>query len=253
MAASAREGPPLPRCRTAALALSGLLLVALLASGCEQPGNAAPQDRQQEVRQMIESQIRGRGVRDERVLEAMRRVPRHEFVPADQQQVAYGDHALPIGYGQTISQPYIVGFMTEALMLRESDAVLEIGSGSGYQAAILAELAREVYSIELVPALAERAKQTLARLGYRNAHVRAGDGYQGWPEHAPFTRIIVTAAPEEIPQALVEQLAVGGRMILPVGPAGGDQELLILTKAEDGITTVRSLPVRFVPMVKPPG
>jgi protein-L-isoaspartate(D-aspartate) O-methyltransferase len=253
MAATAREGLPLPRCRTVALAPSGLLLAALLASGCEQPGRAASQDRQQEARQMIESQIRGRGVRDERVLEAMRRVPRHEFVPAEQQQVAYGDHALPIGYGQTISQPYIVGFMTEALMLRESDAVLEIGSGSGYQAAILAELAREVYSIELVPALAERAKQTLARLGYRNAHVRAGDGYQGWPEHAPFTRIIVTAAPEEIPQALVEQLAVGGRMILPVGPAGGDQELLILTKAEDGITTVRSLPVRFVPMVKPPG
>ncbi len=202
---------------------------------------------------MIESQIRGRGVRDERVLEAMRRVPRHEFVPAEQQQVAYGDHALPIGYGQTISQPYIVGFMTEALMLTESDVVLEIGSGSGYQAAILAELAREVYSIELVPALAERARQTLARLGYRNVQVRAGDGYQGWPEHAPFSRIIVTAAPEEIPQALVEQLAVGGRMILPVGPAAGDQELVIVTKSKDGIATVRSLPVRFVPMVKPPG
>ena len=252
MAASAREGPPLPRCRTAALASSGLVLTVLLAGGCEQIGTAS-QDRQQEVRQMIESQIRGRGVRDERVLEAMRRVPRHEFVPADQQQVAYGDHALPIGYGQTISQPYIVGFMTEALMLTESDVVLEIGSGSGYQAAILAELAREVYSIELVPALAERARQTLARLGYRNVQVRAGDGYQGWPEHAPFSRIIVTAAPEAIPQALVEQLAVGGRMILPVGPAAGDQELVIVTKSKDGIATVRSLPVRFVPMVKPPG
>ena len=151
----------------------------------------------------------------------MRRVPRHEFVPADQQRAAYDDHALPIGYGQTISQPYIVGFMTEALMLTDSDVVLEIGTGSGYQAAILGELAREVYSIELVPALAERATRTLERLGYRNVHVRAGDGYQGWPEHAPFSRIIVTAAPEEIPQALVEQLAVGGRMILPVGPDRG--------------------------------
>jgi protein-L-isoaspartate(D-aspartate) O-methyltransferase len=202
---------------------------------------------------MVESQIRGRGVRDERVLAAMRRVPRHEFVPADQQQLAYGDHALPIGYGQTISQPYIVGFMTEALMLSGSDIVLEIGAGSGYQTAILAELSREVYSIELVPALAERASHTLARLGYHNVRVRAGDGYQGWPDYAPFSRIIVTAAPEEVPQALVEQLAVGGRMILPVGPVAGDQELLILAKSEDRVTTARSLPVRFVPMVKPPG
>jgi protein-L-isoaspartate(D-aspartate) O-methyltransferase len=252
MVASARKGPPLPRCRTAVLGASGLILAVLLAGGCEQTGSAAPQDRQQEVRQMVDSQIRGRGVRDERVLDAMRRVPRHEFVPVDQQQMAYGDHPLPIGYGQTISQPYIVGFMTEALMLTESDVVLEIGTGSGYQAAILAEIAREVYSIELVPALAERARETLARLGYRNVHIRAGDGYQGWPEHAPFSRIIVTAAPEEIPRALVEQLAVGGRMVLPVGPSAGDQELRILTKSEDGIATVRSLPVRFVPMVKRP-
>ena len=253
MGAPSREEFLLPSRRAAILAGSTLGLAVLLTGGCEQIGSATPQDRQQDVRQMVESQIRGRGVRDERVLAAMRRVPRHEFVPADQQQVAYGDHPLPIGYGQTISQPYIVGFMTEALMLRESDTVLEIGSGSGYQAAILAELAREVYSIELVPALAERASQTLARLGYRNVEIRAGDGYQGWPEHAPFSRIIVTAAPEEIPQALVDQLAVGGRMILPVGPVTGDQELLILTKSENGITTVRSLPVRFVPMVKPPG
>lgn len=202
---------------------------------------------------MVDSQVRGRGVRDERVLEAMRRVPRHAFVPTDQQRAAYDDHSLPIGYGQTISQPYIVGFMTEALMLTDSDVVLEIGTGSGYQAAILGELAREVYSIELLPPLAERATRTLERLGYRNVHVRAGDGYQGWPEHAPFSRIIVTAAPEEIPPALVEQLAVGGRMVLPVGPKAGDQELRIVTKSEDGITTIRSLPVRFVPMVKPPG
>ncbi len=205
-----------------------------------------------EARQMVDHQIRDRGVRDPRVLDAMRRVPRHQFVPADQQRAAYDDRALPIGHGQTISQPYIVAFMTEALMLTESDVVLEIGTGSGYQAAILGELAREVYSIELLPPLAERATGTLARLGYRNVRVRAGDGYQGWPEHAPFSRIIVTAAPEDIPQALVEQLAVGGRMILPVGPTAGDQELRIVTKSENGITTVGSLPVRFVPMVKPP-
>jgi protein-L-isoaspartate(D-aspartate) O-methyltransferase len=253
MAASAREAFPLPRCRAAAVRTSRLVFALLLAGGCEQIGSAASQNRQKEARQMVESQIRGRGVHDERVLAAMRRVPRHEFVPADQQPAAYGDHALPIGYGQTISQPYIVGFMTEALMLTDSDVVLEIGTGSGYQAAILGEIAREVYSIELLPALAERATQTLARLGYRNVHVRAGDGYQGWPEHAPFSRIIVTAAPEEIPPALVEQLAVGGRMILPVGPTAGDQELRILAKTKDGIATVRSLPVRFVPMVKPPG
>ena len=251
MAASARGGPSLPRCCIDAIRFSGLAAV-LLAGACEQ-GSATSQNREKEARQMVESQIRGRGVRDERVLAAMRRVPRHEFVPADQQHAAYGDHALPIGLGQTISQPYIVGFMTEALMLTDSDVVLEIGTGSGYQAAILGELAREVYSIELLPALAERATKTLARLGYPNVHVRAGDGYQGWPEHAPFSRIIVTAAPEEIPQALVDQLAVGGRMILPVGPTGGDQELRIVTKSADGITTVRSLPVRFVPMVKPPG
>jgi protein-L-isoaspartate(D-aspartate) O-methyltransferase len=181
----------------------------------------------------------------------MARVRRHLFVPPDQRDAAYGDHPLPIGFGQTISQPYIVAFMTEALGVRPTDVVLEIGTGSGYQAAILGELAREVYTIEIVAELGERAERTLAELGYRNVHVRVGDGYQGWPDRAPFSRIILTAAPEEVPGALVDQLAVGGTMILPVGPVRGDQELRILTKTAEGVTTQRSLPVRFVPMVKP--
>lgn len=201
---------------------------------------------------MVDEQLRVRGIRDARVLEAMARVPRHRFVPADQQHAAYGDHPLPIGFGQTISQPYIVAFMTEALDVRPTDVVLEIGTGSGYQAAILAELAREVYTVEIVAELGARATDTLAALGYRNVHVRVGDGYRGWPEHAPFSRIMLTAAPEEVPAALVEQLAVGGRMVLPVGPTGGDQELRILIRTAAGVTTQTSLPVRFVPMVKPP-
>jgi protein-L-isoaspartate(D-aspartate) O-methyltransferase len=201
---------------------------------------------------MVEDQLRRRGIADRRVLAAMLAVSRHQFVPRDQQHAAYEDRPLPIGFGQTISQPYIVAFMTEALAIAPSDSVLEIGTGSGYQAAVLAELAREVYSIEIVPELAERAGRTLAALGYRNVTVRHGDGYAGWPERAPFTRIIVTAAPEELPQALVDQLAVGGTMVVPVGPRSGDQELRILRKTERGVVSERSLPVRFVPMVKPP-
>jgi protein-L-isoaspartate(D-aspartate) O-methyltransferase len=201
---------------------------------------------------MVDEQLRIRGIRDARVLDAMARVPRHRYVPPDQQDAAYADRPLPIGFGQTISQPYIVAFMTEALEVRPTDVVLEIGTGSGYQAAILGELAREVYTVEIVAELGDRAARTLAALGYRNVHVRVGDGNLGWPEHAPFDRIIVTAAPEAVPVALVEQLAVGGRMVLPVGPAGGDQELRIVTRTAAGVTTQQSLPVRFVPMVKPP-
>jgi protein-L-isoaspartate(D-aspartate) O-methyltransferase len=222
-------------------------------AACGRVTGAESQDRQAEARRMVDSQLRGRGIRDERVLAAMLKVPRHRYVPPEMQRSAYADGALPIGYGQTISQPYIVAFMTEALKLEPSDVVLEIGTGSGYQAAILGELAREVYTIEIVPELAERAKRTLEGEGYRNVHVRAGDGYQGWPEHAPFPKIMVTAAPEDVPPALVEQLAVGGTMILPVGPRMGNQELRILTKTDKGVLTERSLPVRFVPMVKPPG
>jgi len=202
---------------------------------------------------MVEEQLRERGIHDERVLDAMRRVPRHRFVPAEHQRAAYGDRPLPIGWGQTISQPYIVAFMTEALQIAPDDVVLESGTGSGYQAAVLGELAREVYSIELVPELAERARHTLDALGYLHVRTRTGDGYAGWPEHAPYSKIIVTAAPEAVPPALVEQLAIGGTMILPVGPDGGHQELRILTKTAEGVTTERSLPVRFVPMVKPAG
>jgi protein-L-isoaspartate(D-aspartate) O-methyltransferase len=195
---------------------------------------------------MVEEQIEARGVRDARVLEALRKVPRHEFVPENLRERAYGDTALPIGHGQTISQPYVVAVMTELAHLGPDSKVLEIGTGSGYQAAILSLLAGEVYSIEIVAPLAERAKETLARLGYR-VHLRTGDGYAGWPEAAPFDAIVVTAAPPEVPQALREQLAVGGRLVVPVGT--GVQELQVHTRTEDGFDVENILPVRFVPMV----
>lgn len=202
-------------------------------------------------REMVETQISARGVKDRGVLEAMRRVPRHLFVPADLRSHAYDDTPLPIGFGQTISQPYIVGYMTEALELSAEHRVLEIGTGSGYQAAVLATLAREVYSIEIVPELAERARRTLTEAGYDNVVVRAGNGYLGWPDYAPFDRIVVTAAPPTVPPALVEQLAVGGIMVLPVG--NWFQEMTIITKTRDGVTRETTIPVRFVPMVNRPG
>jgi protein-L-isoaspartate(D-aspartate) O-methyltransferase len=199
---------------------------------------------------MVETQIRARDVRDPAVLKAMARVPRHLFVPADVQSHAYDDRPLPIGEGQTISQPYIVAYMTEALQVTPEHRVLEIGTGSGYQAAVLAELARQVYSIEIVPRLATRARQTLAQAGYENVEVRAGNGYLGWPERAPFDRVIVTAAPPEIPETLVQQLAVGGIMVVPVGTSY--QEIVIITKTKEGVTQKRTIPVRFVPMVSQP-
>jgi len=195
---------------------------------------------------MIDQQLRARDIRSPRVLDAMARVRRDLFVPVAVRGEAYGDFPLPIGYNQTISQPYIVAFMTEALEIEPSHRVLEIGTGSGYQAAVLAELADAVYTIEIVAPLAERAGETLASLGYRNVTVRTGNGYQGWPEQAPFDRIMVTAAPEEVPRALVEQLKVGGLMAIPVGK--GDQELRILRRTASGVETVKTLPVRFVPM-----
>jgi protein-L-isoaspartate(D-aspartate) O-methyltransferase len=238
------------------LRASGVFMA--LWSGCRQlPADPAAQapaaapGRGDEAARMVEEQLRRQGISDARVLAAMRAVPRHAFVPVEQQAAAYDDRPLPIGSGQTISQPYVVAFMTEALRLTPTDVVLEIGTGSGYQAAVLAAIAREVYSIELLPELAGQAQRTLEALGYRNVHVRAGDGYRGWPEHAPFPKIIVTAAPEEVPQALVDQLAVGGTMVVPVGPRDGDQELRILRRGDRGVVTERSLPVRFVPMVKP--
>ena len=197
---------------------------------------------------MVDEQLRARGIRDSRVLDAMSRVPRHLFVPESERDEAYGDHPLPIGLGQTISQPYIVAFMSEALGLTGGERVLEIGTGSGYQAAVLGELAARVYTIEIVPELARRARAVLDELGYTNIHTREGDGYRGWPEAAPFTKIIVTAAPPEIPQALVDQLAVGGIMVVPVGR--GDQMLTVIRKNEDGVAIRETLPVRFVPMIK---
>jgi protein-L-isoaspartate(D-aspartate) O-methyltransferase len=197
---------------------------------------------------MVETQLRARGITHDGVLKAMRRVPRHRFVPEEQRRYAYDDTPLPIGSGQTISQPFIVGYMTAALEPAKTDRVLEIGTGSGYQAAVLAELVGEVYTIEIVPALARQAATVLTDLGYKNIHTREGDGYRGWPEGAPFTKIIVTAAPEEVPQALVDQLAVGGIMVVPVGR--GDQMMVIIRKTTDGVVQRETIPVRFVPMIK---
>ncbi len=198
---------------------------------------------------MVETQIRARGIRDPRVLKAMEKVPRHRFALPEYRDHAYEDTPLPIRAGQTMSQPYIVALMTELLQLRGDEKVLEVGTGSGYHAAILAELAREVYTIEIEPVLSEGARRVLQELGYQNIHFRVGDGYQGWPEAAPFEAIVVTAAPREIPPKLVEQLKEGGRMVIPVGT--WRQELLLVTKTKNGITTRTIAPVRFVPMRRP--
>jgi protein-L-isoaspartate(D-aspartate) O-methyltransferase len=196
---------------------------------------------------MVRTQIEDRGIRDRQVLAAMREVPRHEFVPNEFRDSAYDDRPLGIGYGQTISQPYIVAFMTERLVPKARDRILEIGTGSGYQAAILSKLVGEVFSIEIVPQLAEGAAATLKRLGYANVRVKAGDGYQGWPEHAPFDAIIVTCAPDHVPNPLISQLKEGGRLIIPVGDFG-EQSLYLLEKRDGKIERKAILPVRFVPM-----
>jgi protein-L-isoaspartate(D-aspartate) O-methyltransferase len=196
---------------------------------------------------MVDIQIRSRDVRDARVLHAMETVPRHEFVPKGSINQAYDDHPLHIGHGQTISQPYIVALMSEVLELEREDRVLEIGTGSGYQAAVLAELVDQVYSIEIVEELGREAAERLSRLGYDNVQVRIGDGYKGWPDEAPFDAVIVTAAPETVPQALVDQLAEGGRMVLPVGV--GVQELLLIEKKNGKAVERHITSVRFVPMV----
>jgi len=208
------------------------------------PSNDAKFDRLRA--QMVQDQVRARNVRDPRVLAAMLKVPRHRFVPAEIVNSAYVDNALPLMLGQTISQPYIVGYMTEALELAGAKRVLEIGTGSGYQAAILAEIVSEVYTIEIHKELTDYASNILGRLGYSNIHFKTGDGYVGWPEFAPFDRIIVTAAPDHIPQPLIDQLSLGGRMILPVGRM--EQDLVIVRKDESGVSSRAILPVRFVPM-----
>jgi protein-L-isoaspartate(D-aspartate) O-methyltransferase len=197
-------------------------------------------------RRMVRDQIERRGVRDARVLAAMAEVPRHLFVPESLRGRAYEDGPLPIGGGQTISQPYIVAFMTEAARLRPGDRVLEVGTGSGYQAAVLASIAAHVYTIEIRSELAEEARARLAALGYRNVTVRAGDGHAGWAEEAPFDAVMVTAAPEAVPPALVAQLATGGRLVIPIGSE--DQQLVRLTRTPDGVERETLLPVRFVPM-----
>jgi protein-L-isoaspartate(D-aspartate) O-methyltransferase len=222
------------------------ILAVLAGLGCGQsPTPVADFAAQRE--HMVKEQLVMHGINGERVLAAVRKVPREEFVPEQFRAASYADQPLPIGYDQTISQPFIVAFMTEELRPQPQDRVLEIGTGSGYQAAILAELVAEVYSIEIIEPLAKTAEATLQRLGYQNVHVKVGDGYKGWPERAPFDAVIVTCAPDHIPQPLVDQLKDHGRMIIPVGPAG-DQELYLLEK-ENGQLRQRSVtPVRFVPM-----
>jgi protein-L-isoaspartate(D-aspartate) O-methyltransferase len=196
--------------------------------------------------EMIERQIKARGVRDPLVLDAMLKVKRHQFVLPGQEGEAYEDAPLPIGEGQTISQPYIVALMTELARVSSKSKVLEIGTGSGYQAAILGEIAAEVYTIEILEGLGNKAKERLAQSGYKNVHVRIGDGYQGWPEEAPFDAVIVTAAPDHLPQPLLDQLKPDGRLVIPIGEYY--QELEVITKTKDGVHREKIIPVRFVPM-----
>ncbi len=231
------------------------ILLLLAGAGCTLGNQCtqakdAPVDLEAARTRMVKTQLAGPGrrIEDDRVLNVMEEVPRHEFVPEAYRDKAYVDSPLPIGHGQTISQPYVVAFMTEALKPKATDKVLEIGTGSGYQAAVLSKLVKDVYTIEIVDPLAKRAKETLERLHYDNVHVRAGDGYKGWPEAAPFDAVIVTCAPDHVPQPLVDQLAEGGRMIIPVGREHGNQELYLLEKREGKVERRAVLPVRFVPM-----
>jgi protein-L-isoaspartate(D-aspartate) O-methyltransferase len=243
-----------PGTRRAALGAVFCAAAGLAAVGCGGKREEAPRvssgaaDAEAKERaRMVDTQIAARGVRDPRVLAAMRKVPRHLFVDSSALRQAYEDHPVPIGNNQTISQPYIVALMTELLELPPKGRVLEIGTGSGYQSAVLAEICSEVYSIEILPELAQAASRKLKELGYTNVEVREGDGYRGWIEHAPFDGILVTAAPERIPQPLIDQLAVGGRMVIPVG--GFFQELKVFTKEKDGHVSEKDIiPVRFVPM-----
>lgn len=200
-------------------------------------------------RRMVETQIQARGITDQRVLKAILKVPRHQFVSLDLRAYAHADHPLNIGYGQTISQPYMVAYMTEVAELTPTDNVLEIGTGCGYQAAILAELVQAVYTVELIPELATSARRHLQKLGYRNIHFKIGDGYQGWADHAPYDAIIVTAAPDHVPEALIEQLADHGKMVIPVGTF--QQYIEVLEKTERGILAQKTMRVQFVPLCHP--
>lgn len=215
-------------------------------------GTSAPQESFEQLRQtMVERQLVSRGIADRRVLDALRRVPRHLFVPEQFRRLAYEDHPLPIGLEQTISQPYIVALMTELARVANDHTVLEIGTGSGYQAAVLSVLARRVYSIEYLAPLGEAARKRLTELGYNNVEVKIGDGYQGWPERQPFDAILVTAASEEVPQPLIDQLKPGGTLVIPVGRQADTQMLQVLEKDSRGkIARKNTIPVRFVPLVK---
>jgi len=205
------------------------------------------EDFEAQRERMVEVQIKARGVKEERVLEAMRKVPRHAFVPEDMKSYAYQDEPLPIGEGQTISQPYIVAYMTEVLKLRADERILEVGTGSGYQTAILAELAKEVYTVEIIGTLSFRAQEVLRELGYQNIFFKIGDGTLGWKEYAPYDSIMVTAAPPSVPKALQDQLRVSGKMIIPVGSEF--QELMLIIREKKNYKKKRLLPVRFVPLI----
>jgi len=229
--------------------LSGLILVAGLV--VRAPGAMGTENFQPARQAMVSAQLQGRDITDPRVLAAMGRVPRQRFVPKALASQAYGDHPLPIGWGQTISQPYIVALMTQWAAVHPGAKVLEVGTGSGYQAAVLAELTDKVFSIELLPELARRAAGRLKSLGYAHVQVRCGDGYQGWPEEAPFDAIVVTAAAARVPEALEKQLTEGGRLVIPLGPPGGAQTLVRYRKVKGKLVAEASLPVRFVPLVRP--
>lgn len=234
------------------LRFAPLLLCSLLFFSCSFPpvsGNPVTQEEfHQQREQMVETQLKSRDIQNELVLEAMRKVPRHLFMPESMRQYAYIDSPVPIGEDQTISQPYIVGLMTQTVDPKPGDRALEVGTGSGYQAAVLGELVQEVFTIEIIPVLAEGAEKALSESGYDNVEVRQGDGYQGWPERAPFDIILITAAPEEIPQPLIDQLAEGGRLVVPLGAEGTIQTLTLVTKVKGEVKRADITDVRFVPM-----
>jgi protein-L-isoaspartate(D-aspartate) O-methyltransferase len=229
-----------------------VLAAALLTLSCTACGSAGTDDWARQRQRMVTNQLKARNINNERVLAAMGKVPRHEFVPPAVRGQAYRDHALPIGHQATISQPHVVALMTQLIDPRPGQRVLEVGTGSGYQAAVLAELVKEVYTVELVPELARSAAERLKALGYKNVQVRAGDGYKGWAEAAPFDAIVVTCGAKQVPEPLFEQLKPGGKMVIPVGPAPDRQTLQLITKTADGERKTREIaPVRFVPLRRP--